>query len=322
MSNDSLKQEFLALNDIDPDESPLNERFCTATNFINERKNRYTNILANETTRVLLNNSKHPKEYINANYVLSDYIATQAPLGGKNSIYNDTMFDFWLMVLQQNCNVIVMLANLVENGKKKADRYWPKKERELNFKNICVKNIKFISLKNIDISTLEITLKGKSKPKLVYHIHYKNWPDMNIPENTEDFMNLISLVDLYNTLNPTPNGKIISHCSAGIGRTGTFIAIHHIITLLKNGTKIDDINILDVVKQMRICRYGMIQTVEQYKFVHEVIYDWLDEQLRITSSKRRRLSRCKSLCVLPSYFMINNDDRNMLTVSQGILQIN
>jgi protein tyrosine phosphatase len=276
---------------LDPTNLDHEDRFLIANHFKNMSKNRYSNVMADDKTCVMLGLDKH--NYINANYVFDDYIATQAPIKPTKYRPNGTIDDFWLMVWQQQSQVIVMLTKFYENGCKKAEHYWPK-IGQTTYDDIIVTNMEIIKLNTITITKLMIQKDNESR--IVHHLHYQEWPDMGIPESTECLRQLISWVDFYQMHNNKLKGRIICHCSAGLGRAGTFIAAHHVISSLGN-MDYAQIDIADVVVQMRMARNGMIQTPEQYLFVYLIINDWIMSKKIV---KRRKLSRTKSLCILSS----------------------
>ena len=308
-NNASLNDEFAGLNSVGPSSS-----FNVAEHFLNEGKNRYSNVLADDETRVMLNDDG----YINANYVLDEYISTQAPIASNDFCKNGTISDFWLMVWEQRSPIIVMLTKFRENGKRKADPYWPKLNEQLTFGNIAVCNVNVINLGSIIVTKLE--LRFADETRVVHHMHYHEWPDQGVPNSTDNLRFLISLINIYQTFNQKLNGRIICHCSAGIGRAGTFIASHHIISLIDNGTDVSEIHVPTVVSQMRKGRTGMVQRVEQYKFIYRTANDWINQRATLPS-KKRRLSKTRSLCTLPSYIAkvtSSIDERDLLTSSHGV----
>ena len=291
--------------------------FKTASHFINVEKNRYSNILADDASRVQLAGEDDVTNYVNANFVLADYIATQAPLAKSLVRSKETISDFWLMVWQQRSPIIIMLTKLTEKKRTKADKYWPEKESE-TFGDITVTSKKVSNLKNIIIRKFEIQCGTESR--IIHHLQYNDWPDWGIPESTSSLRTLISLVNFYRISYNELDGRIICHCSAGIGRTGTFIASHHIISLIDAGMNPDDINIRDIVMQMRNHRSGMVQTEDQYKFIYQTINEWVQQKVNQLPSKKKRMSKTGSLCFLPSCSTTSIptvDDRDMLTSSHN-----
>lgn len=234
--------------------SPDIPDYFTSIKENNLSKNRYNNILTLESTRVLLNNSN----YINANWINIDnnynIIATQAPLP-------NTYSDFWNMVIENDIEYIVMLTNFIEKNQKKADLYFPENQGELiKFNDITIYNLFTVFDKNI--VTRHFLVYNNNKYIYTIHLHYISWPDFGIPTNYIDIINLIQWI--YGK-------KTIIHCSAGCGRTGVICAI------LKYISKKQPIN--TIIRDLRNSRYGMVQTKEQYKFIHDLINHPIFEKL-------------------------------------------
>jgi len=117
---------------------------------------------------------------------------------------------------------------------------------------------------SIDIKYFILTKMNETRK--VAHLHYSSWPDFGVPSSTREILNLVRLTEILRSEAP-----IVVHCSAGIGRSGTFIGIHPAICMLKRGKQP---NIFDLVLSMRSCRCAMVQTREQYSFIYKVIHDY------------------------------------------------
>ncbi|XP_076642669.1 tyrosine-protein phosphatase non-receptor type 7 isoform X2 [Halictus rubicundus] len=225
-------------------------------------KNRYSSVLPNPQSRVVLpsTSSDDPlSSYINANYIRgydgedSRYIATQGPL-------TRTVADFWKMIWAEKVPAVVMMTKLHEAAKTKCEPYFPLD------KNSCMSAGPFTILAtSIDtrdgytVRDLEVRFEGERRH--VQHYWYDSWPDHAVPENAD------TLVSLAAEVNSLP-GPVVVHCSAGIGRTGCFIALATGMTQLSRDGNVD---ILGILCQMRYDRGGMIQTAEQYEFVHRAL---------------------------------------------------
>jgi protein tyrosine phosphatase len=238
------------------------DQFATA--LLNHSKNRYVDVLALEQTRVQLVS----KDYINANQIkISDqlqYIATQAPLPA-------TFVTFWNMIWEKNVRVIVMLTKLIEHRRVKANCYWPSFELDEEFGEISVRLVNQFSPNENGIVIREFRLSKRGQHKTVMHLHYLDWPDFGTP-TTDGFNTLMKLTEFYrdrygNVLSPT-DAPVVVHCSAGIGRAGTFLAISAIRDMVKHGK---DINVPEIVNSLRRQRAGMVQTFEQYLFIYKYI---------------------------------------------------
>ncbi|XP_066566845.1 tyrosine-protein phosphatase non-receptor type 13 isoform X2 [Amia ocellicauda] len=228
----------------------------------NKKKNRYKNIVPFDTTRVVLGKDGG---YINANFIkmpVKDegflYIACQGPLP-------TTLADFWQMVWEQKSNVIAMMTQEVEGGKVKCQRYWPDTPRiaEMVDDRLQITLIKDQHLDNFVIRLIEVKDVQTSEIQHVTHLNYTGWPDHGTPSQPEQLLTFISYMRHIHE-----SGPIITHCSAGIGRSGTLICIDVVLGLI---SKDADFDISDVVRTMRLQRHGMIQTEEQYVFCYQVV---------------------------------------------------
>ncbi|KAL2099649.1 hypothetical protein ACEWY4_004043 [Coilia grayii] len=228
----------------------------------NKKKNRYKNIVPFDTTRVLLGKEGG---YINANFIkmpVKDecfmYIACQGPLP-------TTLGDFWQMVWEQKSNVIAMMTQEVEGGKVKCQRYWPDtpKSAEMVDDRLQITLVKDQHLDNFVIRLIEVKDIQTNETQQVTHLNYTGWPDHGTPTQPEQLLTFISYMRHIHQ-----SGPIITHCSAGIGRSGTLICIDVVLGLI---SKDADFDISDVVRTMRLQRQGMVQTEEQYIFCYQVI---------------------------------------------------
>uniref|UniRef100_A0A8C9YWU5 Tyrosine-protein phosphatase non-receptor type 20 n=1 Tax=Sander lucioperca TaxID=283035 RepID=A0A8C9YWU5_SANLU len=228
----------------------------------NKKKNRYKNIVPFDTTRVLLGKDGG---YINANFIKMSvkdenymYIACQGPLP-------TTLGDFWQMVWEQKSNVIAMMTQEVEGGKVKCQRYWPDTPRtaEMVDDRLQITLIKDQYLDNFAIRLIEVKDVQTNEIQRVTHLNYTGWPDHGTPSQPEQLLTFISYMRHVHR-----SGPIITHCSAGIGRSGTLICIDVVLGLI---SKDADFDISDVVRTMRLQRQGMVQTEDQYIFCYQVI---------------------------------------------------
>ncbi|XP_058270711.1 tyrosine-protein phosphatase non-receptor type 13 isoform X4 [Hemibagrus wyckioides] len=228
----------------------------------NKKKNRYKNIVPFDTTRVTLGKDGG---YINANFIkmpVKDenflYIACQGPLP-------TTLADFWQMVWEQKSNVIAMMTQEVEGGKVKCQRYWPDTPRTAQMVDdrLQVTLVKDQHLDNFIIRLIEVKDVQTNEIQRVTHLNYTGWPDHGTPMQPEHLLTFISYMRHIHQ-----SGPIITHCSAGIGRSGTLICIDVVLGLISKDT---DFDISDVVRTMRLQRQGMVQTEEQYIFCYQVI---------------------------------------------------
>ena len=231
----------------------------------NISKNRYHNVVAYDHTRVHLEpTGEEGSDYINANYVdgynkPKAYIATQGPMP-------ETFADFWRMVWEQNSKTIVMLTKLKEGNRIKCDQYWPNKGRSL-YGKIAVTLVDTLELPHYTIRTMQIENLNENMVREVKQMQYTAWPDHNVPDHPTPFLMFLKRVK---ALNQPENSPIVCHCSAGIGRTGAFIAIDYMLDRLRNENTVD---IFECVTSLRAQRFYMVQTDDQYIFIHDAVLD-------------------------------------------------
>uniref|UniRef100_A0A0D6R3W4 protein-tyrosine-phosphatase n=1 Tax=Araucaria cunninghamii TaxID=56994 RepID=A0A0D6R3W4_ARACU len=236
-------------------------------------KNRYIDVLPYDDTRVVLNSAGN--DYINASYIVNNssenlpkFIATQGPLP-------ETSEDFWEMIIQYHCPVIVMLTRLIDNYKvvKCAD-YFPVEEETRTFGKISVTNTSLkISPNSIAVRFLEVKYVESDEPPLsVLHLQYPDWPDHGVPESTRSVRELVKRLHWI----PPSLGPFVIHCSAGIGRTGAFCVISHTIHRILEGD-LSAIDLSNMIWQFRSQRIGMVQTRDQYLFCYTSIVDELED---------------------------------------------
>uniref|UniRef100_A0A8D0KTC3 protein-tyrosine-phosphatase n=1 Tax=Strix occidentalis caurina TaxID=311401 RepID=A0A8D0KTC3_STROC len=223
----------------------------------NRGKNRYNNILPYDTSRVKLSNVDDDpcSDYINASYIPGsnfrrEYIATQGPLPG-------TKDEFWKMAWEQNVHNIVMVTQCLEKGRVKCDHYWPLDQDSLYYGDLIVEMLSESVLPEWTIREFKICSEEQlDSTRLIRHFHYTVWPDHGVPETTQSLIQFVRTVRDY--INRTPDtGPTIVHCSAGVGRTGTFIALDRILQQLDSK---DTVDIYSAVHDLRLHRVHMVQT--------------------------------------------------------------
>ncbi|XP_043938794.1 receptor-type tyrosine-protein phosphatase eta isoform X2 [Protopterus annectens] len=233
----------------------------------NKQKNRYANVLPYDVSRVKLHPIHNPSDdYINANYMpgyfsKQEFIATQGPLA-------NTLNDFWRMIWEKNVHTIVMLTRCIEQGRAKCEEYWPNKGQSQSYGDISIESSAEICLPEWTIR--DFTLRQTKEERLVRQFHYTAWPDHGVPETTELLINFRHLVRQH--MNDHQDCPTIVHCSAGVGRTGTFISIDRIIYQVENDNHVD---IYGIVHDLRMHRPLMVQTEDQYVFLNQCALDFI-----------------------------------------------
>ncbi|XP_072022932.1 uncharacterized protein [Amphiura filiformis] len=235
----------------------------------NKGKNRFRNVVAYDHSRVGLEPLEYDphSDYINACYIKGiknkkHYIATQGPS-------DMTLGDFWRLIWQEEVAVVVMACNLIEEGKQKCSKYWPDINVPVSFGGISVSlNGEEKKGKECTIRRLTASKDGEEGSRELTQIHYTEWPDKDVPKHCTPVLKYIKQVKKHH------NGKtpLLIHCSAGAGRTGTIIAIHAMMDLADSMKQVD---IYNFVCSMRNNRPHMVQTSDQYIFVHDALLEYL-----------------------------------------------
>jgi len=225
--NRTIEQEYTQLCQAAPthtlksDIVTVHPTACLPENY--RTKNRYANVLPVESTRVRLDRDGSDV-YINANHVkvghVNEFICTQAPLVR-------TLDDFWMMVWDKNCPLICALNRLMEGNTIKGDRYWPEHGECVQYGEVSLSLQTTYTLDAFDITIRCIKLKRGSQERQIFQLHYQGWPDFGVPSLSLPIRELVNLIAYYQRVSSSNgiSGPPIVHCSAGIGRTGTFLAI-------------------------------------------------------------------------------------------------
>ncbi|KAK3696715.1 hypothetical protein QZH41_013070, partial [Actinostola sp. cb2023] len=231
----------------------------------NKTKNRYGNIVAYDHSRVVLSvlDNKPSTDYINASNIdgynkPNAYIATQGPVP-------HTFEDFWRMVWEQQSSTIVMLTNLQERHKLKCHKYWPDETED--YGDISVKQLKCEHYADYSIRTFNVKRESEKEEREVRQFHFTVWPDHGVPEYPTA---ILAFRRRERAFNPPDAGPVIVHCSAGVGRSGTFIVIDAMLDRIKAENTVD---IFNYVAHLRSRRTAMVQTEEQYTFCHDAILE-------------------------------------------------
>uniref|UniRef100_A0A8C5B9W6 protein-tyrosine-phosphatase n=1 Tax=Gadus morhua TaxID=8049 RepID=A0A8C5B9W6_GADMO len=240
----------------------------------NMKKNRVLQIIPYDFNRVILSMRRGQEftDYINASFIdgyrQKDYfIATQGPLA-------HTVQDFWRMAWEWKCHSIVMLTELQEREQDKCLKYWPSEESvtygdytvEIKADTLC----DAFSLKDL-VLTYGPVRTCEKQTRTIRHFHFHGWPEIGIPADGKGMIDIIAAVQRQQQ--QSGNNPIVVHCSAGAGRTGTFIALSNILERVKAEGLLD---VFQTVKSLRMQRPHMVQTVEQYDFCYRVVQDFVD----------------------------------------------
>ncbi|XP_028330192.1 receptor-type tyrosine-protein phosphatase delta isoform X37 [Gouania willdenowi] len=233
---------------------------------VNKPKNRYANVIAYDHSRVLLSaiDGIPGSDYINANYIdgyrkQNAYIATQGSLP-------ETFGEFWRMIWEQRSAIIVMMTKLEERSRVKCDQYWPTRGTD-TYGLIQVTLLDTVELATYCVRTFALFKNGSSEKREVRQFQFTAWPDHGVPEHPTPFLAFLRRVK---ACNPPDAGPMVVHCSAGVGRTGCFIVIDAMLERIKHEKTAD---IYGHVTLMRAQRNYMVQTEDQYVFIHDALLE-------------------------------------------------
>ena len=265
--DNEVEEEYEIFMNIEYQKSYLTDIFQDS----NPHLDRYSDIKPYKHNALKMNNKS---KYINASPINIEgkqnyFISTQGPKP-------ETIEDFWTMVYDYNSNVIVMLCKLLEGGRKKCENYWEAKMK--TFEVIIEKEEKFDMYV---IRTLKLKNLEKKDERIVYQFHFIGWPDHGVPDISdgkvfEIFFEINKKVDEYN------KGKdpIIVHCSAGVGRTGTFVSMYllekEIMKQINDKCEFIRFNIFNLVRKIKEMRMYMVQAPPQYEFIYSFVKYLLD----------------------------------------------
>jgi protein tyrosine phosphatase len=238
---------------------------------INHPKNRYANVVAPDPTRVRLSGGPNT-DYINANWVPGRvpnsekrYIGAQGPLP-------NTVEDFWRMIYETGVSVIVMLTQVVEGDRVKCEVYWPEPDTPaIMYGQITVRLVAVNATPQITTRMFDLTHPAMNgAQRRVSHFQYTDWPDFGQPASCDAFLTMVDAVDRVNV----NNAPLLVHCSAGIGRTGTFIVVHAVLEEYRyyHQKKLPlTFNLIEVLVRIRAARPGMVQTKDQLQFCYRAL---------------------------------------------------
>ncbi|XP_045435671.1 receptor-type tyrosine-protein phosphatase H isoform X9 [Pipistrellus kuhlii] len=247
----------------------------------NSAKNRYRNVLPYDWSRVALRTlgGAPGSDYINASFMPGlwssrEFIATQGPLP-------QTVGDFWRLVWEQQSHTLVMLTNCVELGRVKCEHYWPLDDQPCTHGHLQVTLEGEKVMENWTIRDLKLRHTQEKKTLSVRQFHYMAWPDHGVPHSPDPLLAFWKVLRQW--LDNTPGGgPPIVHCSAGVGRTGTLIALDVLLRQLECEGLVGPYSF---VKKMRESRPLMVQTEAQYVFLHQCLLRSLQQSARPPAKK-------------------------------------
>eukprot|EP00066_Takifugu_rubripes_P009886 XP_003977261.2 PREDICTED: tyrosine-protein phosphatase non-receptor type 2-like isoform X1 [Takifugu rubripes] len=237
----------------------------------NRNRNRYRDVSPFDHSRVKLKNTEN--DYINASLIVMEeaqrsYILTQGPL-------RSTCGHFWLMIWEQKTKAVIMLNRVIEKGSEKCAQYWPRaEEQEMTFRDTRFT----VTLLSEDIKSyyttrvLQLENISTGEKREIYHFHYTAWPDFGVPESPASFLNFLFKVRESGGLGED-HGPAVVHCSAGIGRSGTFSLVDTCVVLLDKRKDSSSVDIRSILLDMRKYRMGLIQTPDQLRFSYMAVLE-------------------------------------------------
>ncbi|XP_061737684.1 tyrosine-protein phosphatase non-receptor type 2a [Nerophis ophidion] len=237
----------------------------------NRLLNRYRDVSPYDHSRVKLENSEN--DYINASLVTVKevqraYILSQGPL-------RNTCGHFWLMIWEQCSKAVIMLNRIIEKGSEKCAQYWPTtEEQQMSFTDtgFVVRLLSEEDQSYFTIRVLELQNTKTGERREIYHFHYTAWPDFGVPESPASFLNFLFKVRNSGSLG-AKHGPSVVHCSAGIGRSGTFALVDTCLVLMDRRNNPSSVDIQQVLLDMRDYRMGLIQTPDQLRFSYMAVIE-------------------------------------------------
>ncbi|XP_020920200.1 receptor-type tyrosine-protein phosphatase V-like isoform X4 [Sus scrofa] len=255
-------QEFEELKEVGKEQPRLE-----AEHPANTAKNRYPHVLPYDHSRVrltLLDGEPH-SDYINASFIPGythpqEFIATQGPL-------KKTLEDFWRLVWEQQVRVIVMLTVGMENGRVLCEHYWPANPTPVTHGHITVHLLAEEPEEEWTKREFQLQHAAQPPPRRVKQLQFTTWPDHSVPEAPSSLLAFMELVR-EQAREAQGTGPILVHCSAGVGRSGTFVALSRLLQQLEEEQTVD---VFHTVYTLRLHRPLMIQTPSQYVFLHSCL---------------------------------------------------
>ncbi|XP_063218858.1 tyrosine-protein phosphatase 69D isoform X2 [Bacillus rossius redtenbacheri] len=321
-SDYGFQQEFEMLPERFPDRTTRHSELRE-----NLYKNRYPDIKTYDQTRVKLSqiDSVMGSDYINANFVIGyrerkKFICAQGPM-------DNTVCDFWRMIWEQHLEMILMLTNLEEYSKTKCSKYWPDdSEGEKIFGDFTVTHVQEKRYSDYIIRELKLcrlSYSGKEQEsRSIVQFHYLVWKDFMAPEHPSGILKFIKRINEAYSLE---KGPILVHCSAGVGRTGTLVALDSLLQQLKEE---EQVSIFNTVCDLRHQRNFLVQSLKQYIFIYRALMEVAQfgdteievSGLKIHIEKLKKWQNGKEKCLMEEEFEKLNlvlEDHKSYSVGDG-----
>ena len=290
---DQLIQEYNSLGGVEMRYSANTAEMTSQT-----VKNRYKNILPYDRSRVVLRGDTGIQGYINASHIPGiliphQFISSQGPK-------DNTVTDFWVMLWENSVRHLIMLTRLIERGKKKCEQYWP--ERVGDGEHVGDMFVTLVNLVTEDMWTIRemVVRNGTGEKRVVKQMQFTGWPDFEAPKHPRDLILFLQRVKLEVA---EDTSVICVHCSAGVGRSGTFIALYNLMEQVGDGTS-SSINIWNVVNEMREHRPQMVQAWTQYRFIYLAVLELIQGDT------------CVQVNNFPHYFQFRLDTHSPIFTTQ------
>ncbi|XP_026139983.1 tyrosine-protein phosphatase non-receptor type 2-like isoform X3 [Carassius auratus] len=272
----------------------------------NRNRNRYRDVSPYDHSRVRLENSEN--DYINASLITVEeaqrrYILTQGPL-------RNTCGHFWQMIWEQRCKAVIMLNRVIEKGSEKCAQYWPsEEERDMDFSDtgFTVTLVSEDVKPNYTIRLLELGNGKTGETREIYHFNYTTWPDFGVPESPASFLNFLFKVRESGSLGPE-NGPAVVHCSAGIGRSGTFSLVDTCLVLMGKRKDPSSVDIQKVLLDMREYRMGLIQTPDQLRFSYMAVMEGAKSLLEDSAQQQKQPEEWQE----PEAYLVSSSQSSIL----------
>lgn len=251
--------------------------------------------------------------YVSGNTHAREYVMCQGPM-------TSTIAHFWQMVWEQKSDAIVMLTNLRESGRPKCDQYWPRAPGVSEAYGVYSVEYKSEHQEDCCIVRHFVVTVRDATPRAVVQFHFTQWPDHGVPANTQAMLSLRRLVAEHRQLSP-PSGPLVVHCSAGVGRSGTFVALDRLLERLD--ARSDDLDVFALVAAMRAERFWAVQADVQYLFIHHCLRDAVEQKLSTLVGSRsasgNNLARLTSSDARPAAAASSPSPTKVVVLSQSTL---